>query len=120
MSDDVLVQGRVVQGDDPERLRRALTDAFEYRGDVTIARRTGEDVEGFVYDCRDGMTLESSTVRLLTADGDRVVIPYLEITEVRFTGRDAAAGRSWENWVHRYATQKLAGERAGIESERLD
>lgn len=120
MSDDVIVQGLVVRGDEPERLRQALSDAFEYRGDVTIGRRDGGEVEGFVFDRRDALTLEASSVRLLTADGERLSIPYPDIVEVRFSGRDAAAGRSWENWVRRYAEQKLAGEAASIESERLD
>ena len=118
--DQVLVQGSAVSADDPERLRAALSEAFEYRGDVTIATRGSDEVEGFVFDHRSEPTLESSQVRVLTAAGDRVSIAYSEIAEVRFTGRDAAAGRSWENWVRRYAEQKLAGEAAGIESEELD
>lgn len=119
-ADDVTVQGRTVRADDPERLRQALSDAFEYRGDVTITRADGGEVEGFVFDRHDALTLEASTVRVLTADGERVTVSYPAIAEVRFSGRDAAAGRSWENWVRRYAEQKLAGETAGIEAETLD
>jgi hypothetical protein len=37
-----------------------------------------------------------------------------------FTGKDAAAGKTWENWMRRYAEKKLKGEAADIESETLD
>jgi len=30
------------------------------------------------------------------------------------------AGKTWENWVRRYAEKRLAGEKACIESEKLD
>ncbi len=111
---------RAIRGDDPEQLRAAIDAAFDFRGDVTIVRRDGEPVSGFVFDRRDEVTLEASSVRLLTPDGTRVSIGYPDVAEVRFTGRDAAAGRSWENWVRRYAEQKLAGRTASIESDDLD
>lgn len=121
MTDQVVVQGTAVSGEDPERLRAALDEAFDYRGDVTVVRRGGEEIEGYLFDRRSERTLEASTIRLMTAGStERVEIPYPEIAEIRFTGRDAAAGRSWENWVRRYAEKKLAGEEASIESESLD
>ncbi len=109
-----------VHGDDPERLRAAIDAAFDFRGDVTIVRQDAAVLSGFVFDRRAEVTFEASSLRLLTPDGDRVRITYPEISEIRFTGRDAAAGRSWENWVRRYAEKKLAGEAASIESETLD
>jgi hypothetical protein len=111
---------RAVRGDDPEQLRAAIDAAFDFRGDVTIVRRDGVEFAGFVFDRRAEVTFESSALRLLTPEGDRVGIGYPEISEIRFTGRDAAAGRSWENWVRRYAEKKLAGEAASIESDELD
>lgn len=121
MSDDVIVQGTTISGEDPERLRIALDDAFDYRGDVTVVRRDGTEIDGYLFDRRSELTLANSVVRILPPDGpDRIEIPYPEIAEIRFSGRDAAAGRSWENWVRRFAEKKLAGEEASIESEPLD
>ena len=121
MTDDVIVQGTAVSGDDPERLRAALDDAFDYRGDVTVVRRDGTEISGFLFDRRGERVFDSSVVRILPPDSDdRVEVGYPDIAEVRFSGKDAAAGRSWENWVRRYAEKKLAGEEASIESERLD
>ena len=121
MSDDVVVQGTSVSGDDPERLRQALDDAFDYRGDVTVILRNGPEVNGYLFDRRSNRTLEDSVARVLPPKSDDFVeIPYPEIAEIRFSGRDPAAGRSWENWVRRYAEKKLAGEEASIESEPLE
>ena len=121
MSDDVVVQGTSVSGDDPERLRRALDDAFDYRGDVTVILRDGTEVGGYLFDRRSHRTLEKSIARVLPPDqDDPIEIPYPEIAEIRFSGRDPAAGRTWENWVRRYAEKKLAGEEASIESEPLE
>jgi hypothetical protein len=74
-----------------------------------------------VFDRRNERTIDASRVSLFQAGSDaRVDIGYPEIAEIRFSGRDPAAGRTWENWVRRYAEQKLAGEQAGIDSVRLD
>ncbi len=93
-------------------LQAALDRAFDYRGDVLITRKGGSQVEGYVYDRRPGSTLKDSLVRVLPKDGSgRVSIPYAEIAALAFTGRDMAAGRSWENWVRQYWEKKAAGEK---------
>lgn len=121
MSGDVVVQGASISGDDPERLREALDAAFNYRGDVTVVRRNGTEVEGYLFDRRSRGSLEDSFARVLPPrSDDHIEIPYPEIAEIRFSGRNPAAGRSWENWVRRYAEKKLAGEEASIESEPLE
>ncbi len=57
----------------------------------------------------------------MPSDGSpRLTIAYVDIAEIRFSGRDAAAGRSFESWMRNYVRKKLAGEEASIESEPLD
>ena len=34
-----------------------------------------------------------------------------DIAALAFTGRDTAAGRSWEAWMKKYAEKKAAGEK---------
>src|SRR4051812_31581721 len=51
---------------EPE-VREALEKAFDYRGDVTITRKDGTSVEGYLYDRRTGATLADSVVRLMPA-----------------------------------------------------
>ena len=41
-------------------LRHALEEAFDYRGDVTITRKDGTRVEGYIFDRRKGSTLANS------------------------------------------------------------
>jgi hopanoid biosynthesis associated radical SAM protein HpnH len=88
-----------------------MEDAFDYRGDVTIRLRTGDRLEGYVFD-RQGSP-ESGTARLrviLKSDGNRVTVEQSEIEELQFTGRDMADGRSFEAWMKKYAAKKAAGE----------
>ena len=37
-----------------EEVRQALEKAFDYRGDVTITRKDGSKVEGYIFDRRTG------------------------------------------------------------------
>lgn len=101
----------------------ALEKAFDYRGDVTITRKDGGKVEGYVFDRRAAGGLGGSVVRLLPKDGgaQKVVVRYDEITRLEFTGRDTAAGKSFETWVKKYLEKKAAGEKnISLEPEKLD
>ena len=120
-SDHTTLAGTVVDAYDPEALRRALDDALSYRGDVTITRRTtGEAIEGYLFDCTSQASPAQSTVRLIPKDGsERVSIPADDIARIEFSGKDPAAGKSFQTWVKKYVTKKLAGESANIESEPL-
>jgi hypothetical protein len=49
------------------------------------------------------------------------MIAYSDIAALAFTGRDAAAGKSWEAWVKKYEEKKAAGEKhIGLEPEALE
>jgi hypothetical protein len=103
-------------------LRTALDKAFDYRGDVTIGLKDGSEVEGYLFDRRPGANLSESHVRLIPRDRDeKLSIRYDEIARLAFSGRDTAAGKSWETWVKKYQEKKAAGEQnIGIAPERLD
>jgi hypothetical protein len=104
--------------------RDALEKAFDYRGDVTLTLHSGEVVEGYIYDRRQGRTLLDSMVRVMPSKGEdrsRRSIPYGEIAAVNFSGRDTAAGRTFDAWVKKYWEKKAAGEKnIQIEPEKLD
>src|SRR6516162_439883 len=105
-----------------EEVRQALEKAFDYRGDVTITRKDGSKVEGYIFDRCAGKSLAESAVRLYPKDSNqKVSIPYSEIAAVAFSGRDTAAGKSWEAWVRKYWEKRAAGEKnIGIQAESLD
>jgi hypothetical protein len=105
-----------------EEIRVALEKAFDYRGDVTITRKDGTKIEGYLFDRRTGATLKDSLVRLFPKNADeKVSVSYADIAALAFTGRDTAAGKSWEAWMKKYAAKKAAGEtNIALEPEPLD
>src|SRR5262252_6840775 len=105
-----------------EEVRQALEKAFDYRGDVTITRKDGSKVEGYIFDRRTGKTLADSAVRLFPRDADqKISVPYSDIAALAFSGRDTAAGKSFDAWVRKYWEKKAAGEKnIGIQAEALD
>jgi len=106
------LEGWVPELASEEDLRQALEKAFDYRGDVTITRKDGSKVEGYIFDRRYGATLKDSLVRLYLKDGkEKISIAYADIAALVFTGRDTAAGKSWEAWMKKYAERKAAGEK---------
>ncbi len=95
-------------GEDEARAQ-SIEWAFDYRGDVTLELADGSKVEGYVFD-RDA---ERAVLRILPADGSgRRTIAWRDLRALVFSGKDAAAGKSWEAWVRRYAEQKRAELRA--------
>jgi hypothetical protein len=116
------LEGWVPQLAGDEELRQALEKAFDYRGDVTITRKDGSKIEGYIFDRRTGKSLEDSHVRLYPKDSNqKVAIAYSDIAALAFSGRDTAAGKSWEAWVRKYWEKKAAGEKnIGIEAEKLE
>lgn len=118
-SSEPSLQGLVANRDDETALIEALEKAFDYRGDVTITRESGDAVTGYIFDRKRGSTLAASNVRLDTESHDRVTIPFCDIAKLEFTGKDTAAGKSFDRWIERYVAKKQAGEAASIESEEL-
>lgn len=106
-----------------QEIRDAFEKAFDYRGDLTITLKTGEKIEGYLFDrTSDAGSLSECYVRVKPKNRpDRIKIPYSEIAAVAFTGKDTAAGKSFAAWVKKYREKKAAGEQnIGIASESLD
>jgi hypothetical protein len=120
------LEGWVPELVDEAEVREALEKAFDYRGDITVTRKDGSVVEGYLYDRRSGRTLHDSVVRMIPvpkpgAATERVNIPYADVAALKFSGRDTAAGKSFDAWVKKYWDKKAAGEtNIQIEPEKLD
>ena len=116
------LQGWIPQLASEADVRAVIEKAFDYRGDVTITRKNGGDVTGYLFDRRVGATLADSVVRLILATSkERPSIPYPEIAAIAFTGRDTAAGKSYEAWVKKYWEKRAKGEKnISIEPEALE
>ena len=117
-----VLQGKVWEAATDDELREGLEKAFDYRGDVTIRLKNGTAVEGYIFDRRTGATLADSCVRLFPKNNPaRLIIPYSDIAGLAFTGRDTAAGKSWEAWLKKYWEKKRAGEKnIELRPESLD
>jgi|ERR1035437_2646889 hypothetical protein len=92
-------------------LRLALEKALDYRGDVTLTLKSGERIEAFIFNCRNGATLADSYVQYFTPSApEKRKVGYAEIARIEFSGKDRAAGKHWEDWVKAYNAKKAAGE----------
>ena len=116
------LEGWVPQLAGEDELRDALDKALDFRGDVTITRKDGSKVEGYIFDRRTGSSLAASCVRLYPKDSaEKISIPYSEIAALAFSPSDPAAGRGWETWIRMYWEKRTAGEKnIGLDPAPLD
>ena len=79
-----------------------LSQAFDYRGDVTLRLSDGTSVTGYVFD------VDGAHLKMFPADAasDKLRIPLASVIGCEFSGRDPADGRSWEAWVKRWEEKK--------------
>ena len=108
------VEGWIPELATEEELRGALEKAFDYRGDVTLTKKDGNKLEGYIFDRVTGANLSTSFIRILPKDStSRQKIAYSDIAALVFSGRDPAAGKSWEAWVKKYWEKKASGGQGG-------
>ena len=86
-------------------LEDVVDRAFDYRGDVTVVRRDGTELVGYLFN-RNAEVLEPFVQVFDRAGDGPFTIRYAEIRTIRFTGKDTAAGKSYEAWLRR-KTERL-------------
>jgi len=104
-------------------VRAAVDLAFDYRGDVTVTLKDNRVLEGYVFDRRqEAGGLGECVMRLIPRDSnEKISIRYSDLSHIAFTGRDTAAGKSFQTWVAKYREKKLAGEHnIRLEPEKLE
>jgi hypothetical protein len=116
------LEGWIPQLAGDEEIRTALEKAFDYRCDVSITLKSGEKIDGYIFDRRSGNSLTDSVIRLYPKSGNqKISISYADIAALAFTGKDTAAGKSWEAWMKKYEEKKAAGEKnIGLQPEALE
>jgi hypothetical protein len=116
------LEGWIPQLAGEQEIHQALEKAFDYRGDITITLKSGEKIEGYIFDRRTGKSLADSLIRLYPKSGNqKLSISYADIAALAFTGKDTAAGKSWEAWMKKYQEKKAAGENnIGLHPEALE
>jgi len=108
---------RPLEGWDPgplegAALAEAVERAFDYRGDVTVLRRDGGELVGYLFN-RDADAATPFVQLFAVSGGDPVTNPYADIRSIRFTGRDTAAGNSYAAWLRSREAAKAAGSARG-------
>ena len=81
-------------------LEEVVERAFDYRGDVTVVRQDGSEVIGYLFN-RNAEVARRFVQMFDRAGEGPLTIPYAEIRTIRFTGKDTAAGKSYEAWLRR-------------------
>ena len=103
-------EGRLLEGWEPvvgaeTSLEDVIDRAFDYRGDVTVVRRDGTELHGYLFN-RDAEVPRPFVQMFDRAGQGPITIAYTEIRTIRFTGKDTAAGKSYEAWLRR-KTERL-------------
>ena len=112
------VQGLCLHRGEEDRFSAGLDWAIDYRGDVTLLMSDGTEIECYIFSRVTGPGEELHC--LVKGEDERRSIRVELIEELRFSGKDTAAGRSFDRWIERYVEKKLAGEEASIDCEDLN
>ncbi len=90
-------------------VKTQIEKAFDYRGDVMIRLKDGSTVIGFMSN-REAKGMfrcpEPFVEMMLDGRNDKMLIKYADIVQVDLTGENAAAGKSWEEWVVKEEARK--------------
>lgn len=105
-------EGRTFRPASPVETAKAIEQAFDYRGDVTLTLVSGETVVGYIYNRESAGSCP--VLHMFPSSGGTRTISYANVTAIAFTGEDTASGKSWEAW----ATKKESDRRA--ESQRVE
>ena len=93
-------------------LEEVIERAFDYRGDVTVVRRDGTELIGYLFN-RHAEVAEPFVQMFDHAGDGPFRIAYADIRTIRFTGRDTAAGKSYDAWLRRKTERPTAPAASG-------
>ncbi len=86
-------------------LAEVIDLAFDYRGNATVLKVDGTEVEGYIFN-RNKEAPEPFIQMFDLAGNGPLTIRYSEIQNIKFTGKDMAAGNSWLAWQERKEKDK--------------
>jgi len=100
-------EGRVFQPTSFAELADAVELAFDYRGDVTVSLKSGESLNGYLFN-RQVNGSDSYLELFPSVSSDAQHSRYDQIAAIAFTGEDTATGKSWENWIAKKDSERRA------------
>jgi hypothetical protein len=81
-------------------LAEVIDLAFDYRGNTMVVKADGTQVEGYLFN-RNADAPEPFIQMFDLAGNGPLKILYSEIRNIKFTGKDTAAGNSWKARLER-------------------
>ncbi len=81
-------------------LAQVIELAFDYRGNTAVVKVDGTEVEGYIFNRNADVPEPFIQMFDLAGDGPFKIL-YSEIRNIKFTGKDMAAGKSWAAWIER-------------------
>lgn len=117
MAEEKSLEGWIPTLGDTLSIEQVIEMAFDYRGNTTIVKTDGSSVEGYIFNRAAG-TREPFLEYFDKSGGGPHVLAYSQIANVEFSGKDTAAGKSWEAWQRRKAEAKARMESRATEEGR--
>jgi hypothetical protein len=119
MMEIVSQQGQDYTFQNSEERDAVVAAAFEYRGDVTVRLREGDDVEGYLFNS-EKKPGGGGTISLLSKGSETPqVLNVADIAGLIFSGKDTADGKSYATWLAKKESER-ATESKQIEEEMRD
>jgi hypothetical protein len=112
MPEEESLQGWVPEPDGDLTVDRLVDFAFDYRGNVTVVKADGSQVVGYIFN-RDP-DAPTPVIQMFDDKGKGPFnVPYAEIRNILFSGKDTAAGKSYDAWLRRKEKERAQrGKRA--------
>lgn len=101
------LEGRIFRPGTLAEVTEAVEQAFDYRGDVTVELKSGERIEGYLFNRNSGGPVPSLEIFPKGAPGIQH-IRYSDIQSIAFSGEDTASGKSWEAWMKKKVSERRA------------
>jgi hypothetical protein len=120
MPDEPSLEGWAPDPDGKLSVAEVVDLAFEYRGDVTVEFVDGTHFTGYVFnrDTHGERAAQSRLEIIETATGQSRSVPYDSVARIRFTGKDMAAGNSYEAWKRRRDAQSRSAKESTKETAK--
>ena len=109
MAEEKSLEGWVPTLDDSLNVEQVIEMAYDYRGNTTIVKTDGTSVEGYIFN-RTAEVREPFLEYFDKSGGGPYTLSYSQVANVEFSGKDTAAGKSWEAWQKRKAEAKAREE----------
>lgn len=90
-------------------LKAQIEAAYDYRGHVTVILKSGETVKGFLYN-RQLEVPEPFVELFLEGSGEHRKLLVSELGSLALTGKDFAAGNSYEDYLKKKAEKEKEGK----------